>query len=655
MNGIRIKRQILLSVLLGWSVFASAQQSPVDLFSMSLEDLLQVEVSSSSKYKQALNQAHSNVLVISRDEILNRGFETLSEALNYVNGFYMTNDRNYTYVGIRGFSRPSDYNDRILVMIDGHVMNENVYGSAPFGYDLGLDLSLVDRIEVMKGPGAALYGNGAMMSVVNIITKSEEVEDKSVVQTGFGSHGLVKANFVIEKESENHSFYTGISARSTRGEDLYFRELDSPSNHSGIAENLDEEKSYGFYGRYQFGNFELKAMGAYRDKGIPTGVWDTSLDRQSNTVDKQAFVDFLYRKSGKGHSFSLNGGFDFYHYFGNYAHYEELVSDESIGKKFSLQAEYLKNLKNAGNLIFGTEWHYSPTSDYQEGDEQVSYFYYNNHFFNASAYLQYEVALSPEINFLSGIRADYYDYTSLSLNPRISLIYTPEPNWNFRISFNKAFRAPNTYELYYESVDNNASNPDLKPENVYYFDFDVKKQFTRSFYTGLSLYYYRMADMIDSFENEEGLTQFGNLGYGSGKGGSIYSGLLLGSNLNLKVSYDFIRFRVENEDGILEKTVNSPDQLFKFHLLYRVPEVVYLGLNTYFESGRKTIDMDKTKSFWVTDLQLNSAKFLRKFQIGLKIKNLFNQDYYVPAGYEHAMDQMIQPKRSFQMSLHCDL
>ena len=86
-------------------------------------------------------------------------------------GFYVTNDRNYTYVGVRGFGRPSDYNNRVLVLVNGHRYNDNVYDQALIGNEFPIDLALVDRIEVIRGPGSALYGTSAFFAVINVVLR----------------------------------------------------------------------------------------------------------------------------------------------------------------------------------------------------------------------------------------------------------------------------------------------------------------------------------------------------------------------------------------------------------------------------------------------------------------------------------------------------
>src|SRR4030067_2443702 len=132
----------------------SNQRTPSDLTELGLEDLMKIEIAtvySASKYEQKVTEAPSSVSIITSDEIKKHGYRTFADILRSVRGFYVTYDRNYSYVGARGFGRPGDYNTRILLLIDGHRLNDNVYHQAPIGTEFVLDVDLIDRIELIRG------------------------------------------------------------------------------------------------------------------------------------------------------------------------------------------------------------------------------------------------------------------------------------------------------------------------------------------------------------------------------------------------------------------------------------------------------------------------------------------------------------------------
>ena len=86
-------------------------------------------------------------------------------------GLYLSNNRNYSYVGVRGFSVPGSYNSRLLVLVDGFRVNESVYDSAYVDNVSHIDVDLIERVEYVPGPGSAIYGSSAFFGVVNIITR----------------------------------------------------------------------------------------------------------------------------------------------------------------------------------------------------------------------------------------------------------------------------------------------------------------------------------------------------------------------------------------------------------------------------------------------------------------------------------------------------
>src|SRR5581483_5111330 len=101
-----------------------------DLSIEQLMDLRVEKVYSASKYEQSVTQAPASVSIVSADDIRKFGYRTLAEILRSIRGVYVSDDRNYSYVGVRGFLRPGDYNSRVLVLIDGHRMNDNIYDGA---------------------------------------------------------------------------------------------------------------------------------------------------------------------------------------------------------------------------------------------------------------------------------------------------------------------------------------------------------------------------------------------------------------------------------------------------------------------------------------------------------------------------------------------
>ncbi|HOP41214.1 MAG TPA: TonB-dependent receptor plug domain-containing protein, partial [Geobacteraceae bacterium] len=145
-----------------------------DLTSLTIEELMEIEVetvSGASRYEQPISEAPASVSIVTADEIRKFGYRNLADILQSVPGFSVTNDRNYQYAGIRGFGLPGDYGTRMLLLIDGVRQNDPIYQTGFIGNEVVVDTDLIERVEIIRGPGHTLYGANAMMAVVNIVTK----------------------------------------------------------------------------------------------------------------------------------------------------------------------------------------------------------------------------------------------------------------------------------------------------------------------------------------------------------------------------------------------------------------------------------------------------------------------------------------------------
>ena len=151
---------ILLSL---WTVLSTggatatgADSVSAQLKELDLEDLAALQVQTvygASKHEQKVSEAPSDVTIVTADEIKKFGYRTLADILRSVRGFYVTSDRGYSFIGVRGVNRPGDFGGRVLINIDGHRLNDPLFDSAPADTDFPLDVDLIERVEVIRGTG----------------------------------------------------------------------------------------------------------------------------------------------------------------------------------------------------------------------------------------------------------------------------------------------------------------------------------------------------------------------------------------------------------------------------------------------------------------------------------------------------------------------
>src|SRR6266516_2321196 len=273
-----------------------------DLTDMSVEQLIELKVSTvygASKHWQEVAQAPSAVSILTAEEIKLHGYRTLADLLRSVRGLYVSYDRNYSYLGIRGFNRPGDYNTRTLLLIDGHRINDNIQDGALVGNEFLLDVDLIDRVEIIRGPGSSIYGNNAFFGVINIITKTGGAIDGAEVSGEAGSFQTYKGQFTYGKTLNNGltMLFSGSYFDSQGPGKLFYKEYDAPESNNGVARHVDDEAFYSAFGTLSWSGFTLAGGYRSREKGIPTGSFDTVFNsRRNRTIDTRGYADLSYQQ-----------------------------------------------------------------------------------------------------------------------------------------------------------------------------------------------------------------------------------------------------------------------------------------------------------------------------------------------------------------------
>ena len=246
---------------------AGMNASPADdgtvdtLSTLPLEELMQMRVvTTASRFSQPISDAPSSAVVLTAADIRDFGWHTLADALATLPGLYVTNDRNYAYVGARGFLRPGDYNSRFLLLVDGVRVNDAVYDQALVGTEGLLDMDMIRRIEFVPGPGSAVYGSNALFGVINVVTR--DGSGLSGVQGAFagGTQGERKARTSYGWHGQNGAdLLLSASAFTRTGRDLYFPEFDAPDTNNGAARRMDWDRAQNFLVKASFAGATLSA------------------------------------------------------------------------------------------------------------------------------------------------------------------------------------------------------------------------------------------------------------------------------------------------------------------------------------------------------------------------------------------------------------
>src|SRR6202140_1143946 len=176
-------------------IAASAQSNVVDVTTMSVEDLMNMQVTSVSKRTQKVADAAAAVFVITQEDIRRSGARSIPEALRLAPGLEVARiDSNKWAIASRGFN--GRFDNKLLVLIDGRSVYTPLFSGVYWNVQ-DVMLEDIDRIEVIRGPGATLWGANAVNGVINIITKKAKATQGGVVTAGGGNEerGSVAARY----------------------------------------------------------------------------------------------------------------------------------------------------------------------------------------------------------------------------------------------------------------------------------------------------------------------------------------------------------------------------------------------------------------------------------------------------------------------------
>jgi outer membrane cobalamin receptor len=608
-------------------------------------------VTAAAKHVQLLSEAPSSVTVMTAEEIQRFGFLTLGDLLDSVRSFYVSNDRNYSYVGVRGFGRPGDYNSRVLFLLDGHPVNEHVYDSAAaIGPDAGLDLETVDRVEIVRGPGSALYGTNAFFAVINVITRRGSEIDGYRPEALGGSRGRYGSSLTIGKRAANGLDYRISGAfLDTRGQNIFFKEFDAPSTDFGWAQNLDREGTHQESLRLEYGDWSLLAYNDSRVKHVPTASFGTAFgDDAYFTRDTSSLLDVRFdHRLGRSLEITARGYYDWYATHGVYPYGgpPTVLNDDSgsawwTGEEVNLawqsDPSHRLTVSQSYEATFGAKMLNFDRAPY------VKYVDTTTDFAQWAFFLQDEWKISRLFTLDLGARLDHHDDFGLALNPRGAAFLHFSPESTLKFLAGSAYRAPNVYERFYADGTSLEQASSLVPERVLSYEITYEHRLDIAGTLSLTAFRNDVQDLITPVLRPSGLSRYENVDSARTEGVEAEARFTLGSGLIAFGSASYTK----GVDGNGSWLTNSPRQICKTGISVPVmPRSLFASTEVLYAGGRETLAGDKTPPFETVDFTLLFRLKERSASLSATVSNLFNRDNYVPGSFEHVQDQIIQPGR----------
>lgn len=463
-------RNPFLALLLGSGLLLEpyrVQAQDADaLAALPLDQLLTMQVTGASKAPTTLGDTAAAATVISRDELRALGCRTLADALATVKGVMVTTDRSYSYLGVRGFYAPGDYNTRILLLIDGNRVNDALYDQAYVGNEFPLDLELVDRLEFIPGQASAVYGANALFGVVNVVTRRLDPGAPFVAKATVGTQGERRVRLSDTLAGPGGSVVRwSATSYSRRGEDVAVNDAVTPHG------DFDQGTRIAIQAR--LGGFSLSAISAHRTSGNPAALDVVPGDRRTRNIDDEQLADLGWTGVlDSSDEATLRAFAGTYRYIGRWPQDETLVNEDHVCARWWGAEGRLTSSRLPGQKVtIGAEYQASPRLWQFNADSPASgppYLDDNSPSRRGAVFAEEQARISQALTLDASVRWDIRERTASQGTGRFALLWHPRQDFVAKAIYGTAYRPPNAFESNYvlDVPGGYERNPDLDRELV---------------------------------------------------------------------------------------------------------------------------------------------------------------------------------------------
>lgn len=615
-----------------------------------------------------IRKAPAIATVLNQEEIRYMGARNLRDVLTMVPGIGVSrNEFGVFMYEVRGIR--TQLSEKILVMIDGHSINKSIItGSALYRIFDDMPVKNIKRVEIIRGPGSALYGANAFVAVINIITKDAIDISGVEVSGGVGSFDTGNINLVGGKIFHNGFKISGsLDYFKTDGENFLIEEdalSGAPfATTPGYAFAEIEETDIFFKASYKDLSFKGHYISSRRDNfyiGFNHVLTDDSTDPITNFWAELSYSPSLSERLQA----TFKSYIDFYEQDTSAEIYPEgfiqplptppfpsgsfyLYPDGLIGAPKlknqtvggELQFDY--DLSPVNHLVIGAMYertrqydvkqfaNFNPLTFEPFGSVQdVSSFANWNIDEDRNVwalYVQDEWAMRDNLNFTAGVRYDHYSDFGDTTNPRVGLVWGFLENVDIKLLFGQAFRAPNFAELYNQNNPVEAGNPDLNPEKIRTYEGGASVRLKEHFTFELNYFHNDIEDLITRPTSPV----YANAGSAEVNGLEV----ILAGNYSYKdfwkLTYTYQDPEDDNGNGLpyvpKHRATANFNYGFNDYLTFHA-DVLWTGSRPR-QSGDSRPDID---SYTVLNLCITAGNFYKNLEFQLAVNNVLDENYRDP-------------------------
>jgi vitamin B12 transporter len=556
-------------------------------FSSELPEMEEILITS-GRAERTLDATAAETTVITGDDIAKMHISTIPELLNTISGINLAErgtPGSQADISIRGSSF-----EGVLVLINGIRAHDPQTGH--FAMDIPVNLSTVEKVEVMAGGGSSIYGASASGGVINIVTKNASNEVRGT--TGFGTFGSRKADISFSRGKSEKNFFLGLHGGRSDGY-MPGTDLDNMGINAGgsFSSKALMVRWNGGYMNKRFGAANFYAPYQSFEK---TATFQGGINAGYMMSDKR-MVRFRIGSRGHGDDFIL------------IRNRPEFYRNTHYNRSYSLAAEYLANPHEMLSITAGVESERMGITSPGLG---------NHSDYNHAMYGQLTSRIKKSLISFS-MRFDTNSRKESIVSPGIGITVPFDDNKRFRFRTEKSFRSPTYTELYYNSP-SNYGNPSLKSQHSLSMEagFDIIKN--KSIF-GLTGFARRSTNIIDWVRYPEGITWFAaNHGRLLTAGIEMKYNISIWQSWNIRINSSLLRQNVSNTKGSESKYILNPVER-SVVAVFSGP--VFAGFKGTFFTRYEKLQLGRSRS----PVAVRISRQFNDMKMKLSFSNLFNEKY----------------------------
>jgi iron complex outermembrane receptor protein len=609
-----------------------------------LAGLLASPVALGDAYWATERDEPASVTIITAEEIARYGYLSLEEALQHVRGFTSSTDYYYAHIGARGLAIPDDRGRRMLVMVDGESSHEYVFGGVTIEPGLTIPMESLERIEIIRGPGSARYGTGALAIVVNLVTKTgQRLAGLKARVTQFGAAGTEA--LVSLGNARRSGLAWSLSVSKHRRSD----EVPALSADFAPGADLNIDEGHHVSGQASWRSLRLVVETGLREKRVPTAPFNSALGEHFTILDQRSRVSlrgdhtFLPQLTVSGTA------------FGSYYESEIESTSRARGRDYTstgtdlglgVASEAVWTPGAAYSLRAGGEGRRHPEQTYSIYGGLISS---STSMWHGALYADQEIGLTPHLTLATGLRYDYYymeEHTE-SLNPRLALVYSPLASTSFKALYSSSFRVPSIYENRVR-----AQAQALDPERMRTAEVVWMQRWAPRVSSSLSAYTSWLDGLIATPAGQSSLfAQYANRAEAQLNGIEMdvrYLGARYGAYAQLALQHTRDRTADEPLPGAPSAIAQAGGHL----------DVGAGGVAIQVVGHTSVIGYEAataSKGWWMAHGTYNSPLFFERYQATVQVRNALDARWETPAGPSVRFEALPQPGRQVRLSIRATL